>query len=238
MKSRMMNHGSERRKVGRDGAGVFFTLTPLPTWYGHERPRRRRKPSVEGRAGPWEASGVHRCYVAFSVAGKEGVTTTPQPNSEVHSVVLRCGTLAEHAALAVLVVVIPHRCEVLGGGRVRVGHAHQPPLEPHVHADDAAQRDRHAGVCMPLASVPNAGGPERVPGTFRTVAIYRSRQLRPRPRVSRQNASPVQATPLRGTDESLTMKVLPRRNALTLGSCELRPRTSTGGAPCTCLPPV
>ena len=27
-----------------------------------------------------------------------------------------------------------------------------------------------------------------------------------------------------------------RRNALTLGSCELRPRTSTGGAPCTLHP--
>ena len=31
----------------------------------------------------------------------EGVNNTPQPNTEVHSVVLRCGTLAEHAALAV-----------------------------------------------------------------------------------------------------------------------------------------
>jgi len=38
--------------------------------YGHERPRRRRKPFVEGRAGPWEAPGVRRCYVAFSAAGK------------------------------------------------------------------------------------------------------------------------------------------------------------------------
>ena len=29
------------------------------------------------------------------------LNNTPQPNGEVHSVVLRCGTLAEHAALAV-----------------------------------------------------------------------------------------------------------------------------------------
>ena len=50
--------------------GVFFTVTSLPTRYGHERPRRRRKPSVEGRAGPWEVSGVRRCYVTFSVGGK------------------------------------------------------------------------------------------------------------------------------------------------------------------------
>ena len=66
LKSRMMDHGSERRKVGPDG-GVFHCYIAA---YGHERPRRRRKPSVEGRAGPWEASGVRRCYVAFSVARK------------------------------------------------------------------------------------------------------------------------------------------------------------------------
>jgi len=47
--------------------GVFFTVTSLPTV---ERPRRRLKPSVEGRAGPWEASGVRRCYVAFPGVGK------------------------------------------------------------------------------------------------------------------------------------------------------------------------
>ena len=29
LKSRMMDHGSERRKVGPDG--VFFTVTSLPT---------------------------------------------------------------------------------------------------------------------------------------------------------------------------------------------------------------
>ena len=62
----MMDHGSERRKVGRDG-GVFHCYI---AGHGHERPRRRRKPFVEGRAGPWEASGVRRCYVAFSVVGK------------------------------------------------------------------------------------------------------------------------------------------------------------------------
>ena len=66
LKSRMMDHGSERQKVGRDG-GVFHCYIAA---YGHERPCRRRKPSVEGRAGPWEASGVRRCYVAFSVARK------------------------------------------------------------------------------------------------------------------------------------------------------------------------
>jgi len=60
LKSRMVDHGSERRKVGRDG-GVFHCYIAA---YGHERPRRRRKPSVEGRAGPWEASGVRRCFVA------------------------------------------------------------------------------------------------------------------------------------------------------------------------------
>ena len=54
--------------------GVFFTVTSLPmvAAYGHERPRRGRKPSVEGRAGPWEASGVRRCYVAFSVDQVDG----------------------------------------------------------------------------------------------------------------------------------------------------------------------
>jgi len=36
----------------------------------HTDAENDRKPSVEGRAGPWEASGVRRCYVAFSVAGK------------------------------------------------------------------------------------------------------------------------------------------------------------------------
>ena len=66
LKSRMMDHGSERRKVGPDG-GVFHCYIAA---YGHERPRRRRKPSVEGRAGPWEASGVRRCYVAFPGGGK------------------------------------------------------------------------------------------------------------------------------------------------------------------------
>ena len=66
MKSRMMDHGSERRKVGSHG-GVFHCYIAA---YGHERPRRGRKPSVEGRAGPWEASGVRRCYATFSVGGK------------------------------------------------------------------------------------------------------------------------------------------------------------------------
>ena len=42
--------------------GVFHCYIAA---YSHERPHRRRKPSVEGRAGPWEASGVRRCYVAF-----------------------------------------------------------------------------------------------------------------------------------------------------------------------------
>ena len=67
LKSRMMDHGSGRRKVGR---GCFsFTVTSLATVM-NVHPRRRRKPSVEGRAGRWEASGVRRCYVAFPGAGK------------------------------------------------------------------------------------------------------------------------------------------------------------------------
>jgi len=66
LKSRMMDHGSERRKVGRDGGDFHCYIAA----YGHERPRRRRNPSVEGRAGPWEASGVRRCYVAFPGVGK------------------------------------------------------------------------------------------------------------------------------------------------------------------------
>ena len=73
LKSRMMDHGSERRKVGPDG-GVFHCYIAA---YGHERPRRRRKPSVEGRAGPWEASGVHRCYVTFPGGGK-GLNSSEQ----------------------------------------------------------------------------------------------------------------------------------------------------------------
>ena len=68
LKSRMMDHGSERRKVGRDG-GVFHCYIAA---YGHERPRRRRKPFVEGRAGPWEVLGVRRCYAAVP-GGRKGL---------------------------------------------------------------------------------------------------------------------------------------------------------------------
>ena len=45
--------------------GCFSLLHRCLRSYGHERPRRRRKPSVEGRAGSWEASGVRRCYSAL-----------------------------------------------------------------------------------------------------------------------------------------------------------------------------
>ena len=47
--------------------GVLFTVTSLPTVMN---PRRRRKPPVEGRAGPCEASGVRRCYVTLPAGGK------------------------------------------------------------------------------------------------------------------------------------------------------------------------
>ena len=75
MKSRMMDHGSERRKVGSHG-GVFHCYIAA---YSHERPRRGRKPSVEGHAGPWEASRVRRCYTTFSVDGK-GLTGGEPPD--------------------------------------------------------------------------------------------------------------------------------------------------------------
>ena len=47
--------------------GVFHCYIAA---YGHKRPRQGQKPSVEGRAGPREASDVRRRYTPFPGGGK------------------------------------------------------------------------------------------------------------------------------------------------------------------------
>ena len=48
-----------------------------------------------------EASRYRAGQVLRGVWLDSDLNNTPQPNTEVHSVVLRCGTLAEHAAVTV-----------------------------------------------------------------------------------------------------------------------------------------
>ena len=49
-------------------SAVFFTVTSLPrVMKVHAHVRNR---NVEGRAGPWEAWNVRRCYILFPGAGK------------------------------------------------------------------------------------------------------------------------------------------------------------------------
>ena len=50
---------------------VFFTVTSLPTVMKMNVHADAENPLWRAvLAGPWEASGVRRCYVAFSVVGK------------------------------------------------------------------------------------------------------------------------------------------------------------------------